>query len=96
MNSRKFMEKIMVSKKNRKTFSGRKVSVRRGSRSKMHPEKKGNQTMIYFILNYFKLNYGSIQNVYTQKQPPEVFYKKRPEVCNFIKKETHRFSCVFL
>ena len=32
-----------------------------------------------------------------QNQPPEVFYEKRPEACNFIKKETMAqiFSCEF-
>ena len=32
-----------------------------------------------------------------QDQPPEVFYEKRPEVCNFIKKEAlaQVFSCEF-
>ena len=34
---------------------------------------------------------------FTQKQPPDVFCKERPEACNFIKKETlaQMFSCEF-
>ena len=43
----------MISQKPRKTFRGRKISVRKGSYSKMDPEKEGNQTITYFALSYF-------------------------------------------
>ena len=34
---------------------------------------------------------------FTQKQPPDMSCKERPEACNFIKKETlaQMFSCEF-
>ena len=38
-----------------------------------------------------------VQTLNVQKQPPDVFCKKRPEAFNFIKKETlaQVFSCTY-
>ena len=43
-----------------------------------------------------QLFYGGTPSIaLRQKQPQEMFCKKRPEACNFIKKETQLFSCEF-
>ena len=62
-------------------------------------EKKGftfvQNVLLLDVFLMFKLLKYSL--LVLQKQPPEVFYNKRPEACNFIKKETlaQVFSCEF-
>ena len=43
------------------------------------------------------IEYNMINIIYKKKQPLEVFFVKRPQACNFIKKETlaQVFSCEF-